>query len=390
MSLSIDEQMDRLTDIVRSELLMDGQIFQQFNKRPSTLQMSTMRENNLSPCREQIEKILQEAPGARKALLENQSNLLRVADYCQNKNLNVDDSRSVIEEAKALTTQALASVTYQISSLATSVLKLLDAQTVQMKQMESSVNMLTLTVALCKEKMARREIGVLTAQCKVPRTQKMIPPAKGPEPFRSYRRDPISYNCLDKLGHGHWAGNKNEEPKPESDYEDLVSFLGIAVAPPSVPDSVCSSIPPPSDLSPALASPSPISIHSPSLPPFSYPDLSMLPPPLITEDEMDDAPPPPPPPSPPPCSVLPPPPFAPPPPHPSGNAPVPPPPGSCMASSIPPPPPPPPGSCMASSLPPPPPEPSTGSSLPPPPQIPQPPGAGGKFIPPPPPPFFKC
>uniref|UniRef100_A0A8C1Q0Z8 Uncharacterized protein n=1 Tax=Cyprinus carpio TaxID=7962 RepID=A0A8C1Q0Z8_CYPCA len=73
-----------------------------------------------------IHKILQEAPAARKALLDNHSNLQKVADYCQNKNLNVQDSRSVIEESKALTTQALASVTYQINTLATSLKHLID------------------------------------------------------------------------------------------------------------------------------------------------------------------------------------------------------------------------------------------------------------------------
>ncbi|XP_067225192.1 ABI gene family member 3 [Chanodichthys erythropterus] len=417
------------------------------------LKLCTMRDNN---CKECIDKILQEAPTARKALLDNHSNLHRVADYCQNKYLNVQDTRSVIEESKALTTQALASVTYQINNLATSLLKLLDAQTVQLKQMESSVNMLTLTVSMYKEKIARREIGVLTKQSKVPRTQKMVPPAGGLEPFRVYRRVPISYSRLDKLGHSHWEGSKIEEAKTETENEDSSlqlgtqltstfnwSFVGIAVPPPSVPDWVGSSFTAPPDLTPASPSPSLKSDRSPSLPPYAYPDLSMLPPPPLPDDEMEDAPPPPPPPSPPPPnsvyggSLVPPPPSQntsmssanpppppplpgnmvvppPPPPPPPGNVPIPPPPpplqGKTIAPPPPPPPPPPPGNVPIpppptplqgkTTVPPPPPPPPppssayTGSSLPPPPPPPlqnasmpppPPPNTGGKFVPPPPP-----
>ncbi|KAF4106882.1 hypothetical protein G5714_012872 [Onychostoma macrolepis] len=353
-----------------------------------------MRDNS---CKERIDKILQEAPTARKALLDNHSNLHKVADYCQSKYHNVEDTRSVIEESKALTTQALANVTYQINNLATSVLKILDAQTVQLKQMESSVSLLTLTVGMYKEKIARKEIGVLTKQSKVPRTQKVVPPANGLEPFRAYRRVPISYTRLDKLGHSHWEGSKTEEPK--SDNEDSVSvqlgtqetstfnwsFLGIAVPPPSVPESVgCSTTAPP-DLSPASPPPPLMSDRSPSLP--AYPDLSMLPPPPLADDEMGDAPPPPPPPSPPPPNSV------------YGDSlvpPPPPPPGQntsltsanpppllllllLVKTAAPPPPPPPPGSHSGSSLPPPPP-PQNASMVPPPPHT------GGKFIPPPPPP----
>ncbi|KTF83602.1 hypothetical protein cypCar_00042050, partial [Cyprinus carpio] len=394
---------------------------QRIRNQQLILQTCTMRDNN---CKERIDKILQEAPAARKALLDNHSNLQKVADYCQNKNLNVQDSRSVIEESKALTTQALASVTYQINTLATSVLKLLDAQTVQLKQMEFSVNLLTLTVDMYKEKISREEIGVLTKQSKVPWTQKVVPPASGLEPFRAYRRVPISYTRLDKLGHGHWEGSKTEEPKTDNEESVSVqlgtqgpttfnwSFLGIAVPPPSVPGCVGSSVSAPPDLSSSSPHPSLMSDSSPSLP--AYPHLSMLPPPPLADDEMGDAPPPPPPPSPPPASSVyggtwvpppppppgqntsltsanPPPPPPPPPPLP-GNMAIPPPPAP-PPDNVPIPPPPPPIQGKT-AVPPPPSSAYSGSSLPPPPQNasivppppPPPPCTGGKFIPPPPPP----
>lgn len=58
--------------------------------------------------------------------------------------MKADDPSQVIEEAKALAAQSLASVTYQINSLACTVLRLLDSQAMQMKDMESSVNLMSL------------------------------------------------------------------------------------------------------------------------------------------------------------------------------------------------------------------------------------------------------
>lgn len=55
-----------------------------------------------------------------------------------------------------------------------------------------------------KEKVARQEIGVLTASCKIPYVQKMVPPARPEEPNFEYERVPISYTSLDAVGHGVW------------------------------------------------------------------------------------------------------------------------------------------------------------------------------------------
>ncbi|XP_053268944.1 abl interactor 1a isoform X10 [Pleuronectes platessa] len=143
----------------------------------------------------------EEIPAGKRALVESYQNLTRVADYCENNYVQAEDKRKALEETKAYTTQSLASVAYQINALANNVLQLLDIQASQLRRMESSINHISQTVDIHKEKVARREIGILTTNKNTARTHKIIAPANMERPVR-YIRKPLDYNVLDDVGHG--------------------------------------------------------------------------------------------------------------------------------------------------------------------------------------------
>nr|XP_014015332.1 unnamed protein product [Salmo salar] len=143
----------------------------------------------------------EEIPAGKRALIESYQNLTRVADYCEINYVQASDKRKALEETKAYTTQSLASVAYQINALANNVLQLLDIQASQLRRMESSINHISQTVDIHKEKVARREIGILTTNKNTSRTHKIIAPGNIERPVR-YIRKPIDYNVLDDVGHG--------------------------------------------------------------------------------------------------------------------------------------------------------------------------------------------
>ncbi|XP_028320158.1 abl interactor 2-like isoform X17 [Gouania willdenowi] len=153
----------------------------------------------------------EEIPAGRSALLDSFTNLERVAEYCESNYVQSPDKQRALEETKNYTTQSLASVAYLINTLANNVLQMLDIQASQLRRMESSINHISQTVDIHKEKVARREIGILTTNKNTSRTHKIIAPANQERPVR-YIRKPIDYSMLDDMGHGVKASGQNMKP----------------------------------------------------------------------------------------------------------------------------------------------------------------------------------
>ncbi|XP_068193861.1 ABI family, member 3a isoform X2 [Antennarius striatus] len=290
---------------------------------PPDLLTDTMKENSFS---QEVMKILEEVPDARKALLRNYDNLLNVAEYCYDNYVQSgEDSSKALEDTKNFTTQSLASVAYQISTLANSVLSLLDAQTNQLLHMESSINLIGQTVDMHKEKVSRREIGVFTAVRRVPRSHKILPPPQPPDGARPrplYSRRPINYQQLDHMGHGVKVSGKQSErtgtirkhgasirsnKAPEPVQCPMAppaggSSFGKPVAPPTIPQA-----PPECDIIATLlddTTPPTPATNELSSQDNEVTNTSDLPPPPPAPDSSGEAVAPPPPPPPPPPSLL--------------------------------------------------------------------------------------
>ncbi|XP_059344927.1 ABI gene family member 3 [Ammospiza nelsoni] len=352
---------------------------------------------------------LSEIPAGRERLREQHGNLLRVAEYCHSNYLQAGDKRRALQETMALSTQSLASVTYQVSSLARAFLRLMDLQAAQLRQLEADVACVAQSVDIHKEKVSRREIGALTVTRRCLSFQKVLPPPEPPvlEPY--YRR-PLSFSVLDGVGHGVKDTSTQlsrtgtlARKSTKSSSAQAAGTLGRSsrvpepVQPPVVPagklpSGSCGSSPlPPSSsgtpaapgdgipappplpgpppMAPSLAVPPPMAPSPPGPPPMA--PSPPVPPPMAPSLAVPPSPPVPPPMA---LSLAVPPPMAPSPPVPPPMAPSPPvPPPMAPSLAVPPSPPVPPPMAPSLAVPPPP-----GAAIPPPPPLP------GHLLPPPP------
>lgn len=142
-----------------------------------------------------------EIPECQQNLRDNHRNLERVAEYCDTNYFRANNKLAALEETRNYTTQSLASVAYQITSLAFNILHLLDLQATQVTSLESHSNHLAQSEQIHREKVARREIGLFTANKRPNRIPKIIYPAN-PERPTKYIRKPVDYSILDDVGHG--------------------------------------------------------------------------------------------------------------------------------------------------------------------------------------------
>ncbi|CAG9135817.1 unnamed protein product [Plutella xylostella] len=179
-----------------------------------------------------------EIPEGRSHLTDSHTNLERVAEYCEANYFQSENKRLALESTKNYTTQSLASVAYQINTLAYNFLQLLELQTMQLAEMEGQMNHIAQTVAIHKEKVARREIGVLTANKVTNRQYKIIAPANPEKPIK-YVRKSIDYTALDEIGHGaRWALGGAGTPRGGSRRAPAAALPAPTTKPPTPPAAV--------------------------------------------------------------------------------------------------------------------------------------------------------
>ena len=88
--------------------------------------------------------IEREIPDGMKALADSHRNLADLALYCKDNYRQSGDKSKVLQETKQYASQSLASVAYQVHSLAVNMLQMMDQQMIQLNKMGASVGGISL------------------------------------------------------------------------------------------------------------------------------------------------------------------------------------------------------------------------------------------------------
>ncbi|KAI2800845.1 Abl interactor 2 [Blomia tropicalis] len=132
----------------------------------------------------------------RKLLHESWINLDKIADYCEGNYLQSERKDQALDETKAYTTRALASVANQIHNFASNLSTLWDLQMNGLNELEARANGYRSQIRFHEERMARREIGRLTKPKYIPPpTLKVIKPLY-PERYSAKKRRTNYYSGL--------------------------------------------------------------------------------------------------------------------------------------------------------------------------------------------------
>ena len=127
-----------------------------------------------------------EIPDGRQALKDGHENLAKVAAYCEQKYIEtntryksgadrgkaLEETKAVLEETKQFATQSLASVAYQINSLALNMLGLLDQQALKLQDMESTVH--HISEVRYRKQSFKNTGNFFTFQLNIPHSRKAI------------------------------------------------------------------------------------------------------------------------------------------------------------------------------------------------------------------------
>ncbi|KAK0417848.1 hypothetical protein QR680_013239 [Steinernema hermaphroditum] len=160
--------------------------------------MAVFGEEERQRLRDFVEQVI---PDGRQSLEDSCIELERVAAYCEANYAQAADKKAAFDQTKRYTIQSLASVAYFVNQLSSSLLQTLDLQTDKIGVLTGEVNKMNQVVNIHKEKIARREIGVLATNKCVQKQAKIITPAVQ-ERAQRYQRTPIDYAVLDNIGHG--------------------------------------------------------------------------------------------------------------------------------------------------------------------------------------------